>query len=176
VKLASAAPVIAPSGDLLPIALEPSQSAEFRRQFAEMPPRTNHNLLRRWPGRAPSVGCIQVFGDLQRDGKPPIAPRIQARYVAAERYRQGTRPHRAARCLTLRCTRRPTAGFARFRPRVNSNVSQHEPHPWHTRLFASAKRPLTGLAEHFWTRLPLRRLQTLRGRHSRTGVRCTPFR
>ena len=27
-----------------------------------------------------------------------------------------------ARRLTLRCTRRPTAGCARFRPRVNSNV------------------------------------------------------
>jgi hypothetical protein len=29
--------------------------------------------------------------------------------------------------LTLRCTRRPTAGFARFRPRVNSNVRRHSP-------------------------------------------------
>jgi hypothetical protein len=29
------------------------------------------------------------------------------------------------RCLTLRCTRSATAGFARFRTRVNSNVRPH---------------------------------------------------
>jgi hypothetical protein len=34
---------------------------------------------------------------------------------------------RGERCLTLRCTRSATAGFARLRTRVNSNVRRHVP-------------------------------------------------
>jgi hypothetical protein len=32
---------------------------------------------------------------------------------------------RTSACLTLRCTRRATAGFASLRPRVNSDVRPH---------------------------------------------------
>ena len=81
--------------------------------------------------------------------------------------------------LTLRCTRRPTAGFARFRPRVNSNVNHH----------ASSLAIQSSFLDIFWycSHFPVRvtcwtishrtvaHAQNCRGRHSRCRLFSCPW-
>src|SRR5512144_3180745 len=55
------------------------------------------------------------------EGRPAIGWRTGALNRLSLLLPASPRPSKCALRLTLRCTRRPTAGCARFRPRVNSN-------------------------------------------------------
>src|SRR5206468_8533738 len=65
-------------------------------------------------------------GGWQRQWCAWSEPALPRELLCSFRHWSGRAQHRSGvprtRGLTLRCTRRSTAGFARFRPRVSSNV------------------------------------------------------
>jgi hypothetical protein len=79
--------------------------------------RAMHRLPKRLQSSRSSIACSAGWSLVRWSGRVP-ACRHQIHTLAVAR---------VGCSLTLRCTRSAPAGFARLRPRVNSNVRRHRP-------------------------------------------------